>query len=132
MTRFRDAELLAYAVASGLRGERRLDKAFAKYHKERDRATTPMDDFTAQLAQLEAPSKGENSLFQALSQTQEDTSFFLGVLTGAVPIQQLMSPRTVIRLIGIRGLAQLIAGQARRDRSSHDAAAAAPVQRSPH
>src|SRR6185369_8410286 len=91
---FRDAELLADAVADGLGGIRPLDEALRRYHRARDRAARPMYDFTAELA-----------LFRAIARRQEDADQFLGALTGSVPLRQFMSPRTIVRLVGIRGFA---------------------------
>jgi 2-polyprenyl-6-methoxyphenol hydroxylase-like FAD-dependent oxidoreductase len=47
---FRGAELLADAVADGLGGIRPLAEALRGYHRARDRAARPMNDFTARLA----------------------------------------------------------------------------------
>ena len=47
---FRDAELLADAVADGLGSIRPLAESLARYHRARDRAARPMYDFTARLA----------------------------------------------------------------------------------
>src|SRR4029077_803941 len=44
---FRDAELLADAVADGLGGIRPLTQALARYHRAREPTAPPMDDFTA-------------------------------------------------------------------------------------
>ena len=52
---FRDAELLADAVADGFGGIRPLAEALARYHQARDRAARPMYDFTARLAAISPP-----------------------------------------------------------------------------
>jgi flavin-dependent dehydrogenase len=114
---FRDAELLADAVADGLGGIRPLAEALGRYHRARDRAARPMYDFTARLAAVSPPSPAEMALFQALARRQEDADAFAGVLTGAVPLRQLMSPRTMVRLVGVRGFARLAVGQARPPRA---------------
>jgi hypothetical protein len=36
---------------------------------------------------------------------------FVGVLAGAIPLRQFMSPRTMVRLVGMSGFARLILGQ---------------------
>ena len=116
------AELLADAVADGLGGSRPLAGALARYHRARDRATRPMYDFTARLAEVNPPTPAEMALFRALACRQEDSDMFLGVLAGSIPLRQLMSPRTMVRLVGAGGFARLMLGQAR----PHRAVAARP------
>ncbi|HEY7146068.1 MAG TPA: NAD(P)/FAD-dependent oxidoreductase [Streptosporangiaceae bacterium] len=113
---FRDAELLADAVADGLGGIRPLGGALRRYHRARDAAARPMYDFTARLAAISPPLPAETALFRRLSQRQQDADAFIGALTGAVPLRQFMSPANIVRLVGVRGLAGLILGQARRGR----------------
>jgi flavin-dependent dehydrogenase len=118
---FRDAELLADAVADGLGGIRPLDQALGQYHRARDKAARPMYDFTARIAALNPPAPAEIALFQALSQRQEDSDAFFGALTGAVPLREFMSPKNIIRLVGVRGFARLMLSQARRPRPGNPA-----------
>ena len=113
---FRDAELLADAVADGLGGIRPLAAALRGYHRARDRAARPMYDFTARLAAISPPRPAEMALFRALARRQEDSDMFLGVLAGSVPLRQFMSPRTMVRLVGVGGFARLAFGQARPQR----------------
>ena len=75
----------------------------------RDRAARPMYHFTARLAAITPPRPAEMALFRAIARRQEDADQFLGVLTGSVPLRQFMSPRTIVRLVGIRGFAALMA-----------------------
>src|SRR5215475_7516275 len=114
---FRDAQLLADAVADGLGGIRPLAEALARYHRARDRAARPMYDFTARLAAVSPPTPAETALFRAIARRQEDADMFLGVLAGSVPLRQFMSPRTMVRLVGVGGLARLAFGQARSHRA---------------
>jgi flavin-dependent dehydrogenase len=82
---FRDAELLADAVADGLGGIRPLAEALARYHRARDRAARPMYDFTARLAAVNPPTPAEMAFFRALARRQQDADAFVGVLAGAIP-----------------------------------------------
>jgi hypothetical protein len=75
-----------------------------------------MYDFTARLAAISPPTPAEMALFRALSRRQEDSDMFLGVLAGSVPLRQFMSPRTMVRLVGVGGFARLAFGQARPQR----------------
>jgi hypothetical protein len=47
------------------------------------------------------------------------------MLAGVVPVREFMSPRTIVGLVGLRGFARLVAGQARRGRPP--TASAGPV-----
>ena len=70
-------------------------------------------DFTARLAAISPPTPAEMALFRALARRQEDADMFVGALAGSVPLRQFMSPRTMMRLVGVRGFARLALGQAR-------------------
>jgi len=113
---FRDAELLADAIAAGLGGGVPLGTALAGYQRARDRAAKPMYDFTTRLATIAPPSPAEMALFRALSRSQEDSDRFVGAVTGAVPLREFMSPGSMVRLVGVRGFARLMLGQARPPR----------------
>jgi hypothetical protein len=75
-----------------------------------------MYDFTARLASIAQPLPAEMTLFEQLSGHQEDADTFVSALTGSVPLREFMSPRTMVRLVGIGGFARLVLGQARRGR----------------
>jgi len=114
---FRDAELLAAAITAGLdtraagtaaAGRDRLSTALASYQRDRDRAVRPMYDFTARLARLSPPSRGETGLFQAVAADPQAAEEFVGALTGTVPLKQFMSPRRIAALVGVRGVARLM------------------------
>jgi hypothetical protein len=75
-----------------------------------------MYDFTARLAAISPPTPAESALFQALARRQQDADMFVGTLAGSVPLRQFMSPRTMVRLVGVGGFARLAFGQARPTR----------------
>ena len=76
----------------------------------RGTAARPMYDFTARLAAITPPRPAEMAPFRAIARRrQEDADQFLGALTGSVPLRQFMSPRTIVRLVGVRGFAALMA-----------------------
>jgi len=60
------------------------------------------------------------ALFRAIARTQQDADSFAGVLTGSVPLREFMSPQTMVRLVGLKGFAKLMLGQARRTPRDHD------------
>lgn len=100
---FRDAELLAGAVATGLGGtDRELDRALAGYRRDRDRAALPMYRFTRMLARLEPMPAAMGEMFAAMATDPAETRRFLGVMTGVYPPSAVFSPPHMIRLIGPR------------------------------
>jgi 2-polyprenyl-6-methoxyphenol hydroxylase-like FAD-dependent oxidoreductase len=90
---FRDAELLAEAIADGLGGRRPLDEALAAYAARRDEAARPMYEFTHQLAELAPPSPEMQALFGALRDDPEATGRFFGTIAGTVPLADFHAPR---------------------------------------
>ena len=101
----RDAELLAEAVEAGLGGRRPLAGALADYERARDRAALAMYEFTTDLAAFGPPTAEQQALFGALEGRQDEIGRFLGVLTGAVPMADYFRPRSLLRVLGVRGLA---------------------------
>ena len=76
-----------------------------------------MYDFTARLAAVSPSTPAEIALFRALARRQEDADMFVGALAGSIPLRQFMSPRTMVRLVGVGGFARLMLGQARPHRA---------------
>jgi 2-polyprenyl-6-methoxyphenol hydroxylase-like FAD-dependent oxidoreductase len=98
---FRDAELLAEAVDRGLeRGPVGLDHALAGYQAARDKAALPMYELTCRLARLEPPDEVMAQLLSALAGNPADTSRFLGIIAGSVPVTDFMDPANVNRILG--------------------------------
>jgi len=116
----RDAEELARAVVAGLSGDARLDRELGAYHKRRDAQTLPMYRFTTELATFSADPAGA-VLFPALARDQARTDEFFGVLTGAVPVGRYFSARSLVRILGVRGL--IAAARASRGGGAADAPA---------
>jgi 2-polyprenyl-6-methoxyphenol hydroxylase-like FAD-dependent oxidoreductase len=108
----RDAELLADAIATGLDGGRPLDASLAGYQRRRDAATAPMYDFTTDLAAFNPPRLADQQLLASLHGRQAEIDRFLGVFAGVTPITEYRSVRNVLRLLGARGLARIIAARA--------------------
>ena len=110
---FRDAELLADAVADGLDGRGPLDQELAAYERARNQAAMPMYEFTMQLASFKPPAKEEELLFKALAARAEEADRFLGVITGAVPMSDFFTPQNLMRVVGLRGMTSLALSRAR-------------------
>jgi flavin-dependent dehydrogenase len=115
---FGDAELAADAISAGLGGARPLDEALAGYRRARDAERLPMWDFTTELAAFEPPKPEERVLFDALAGNQAETDRFFGVITGAIPVNEYLSPGNLRKVIGIRGFAKIAIGKARGKRAA--------------
>jgi 2-polyprenyl-6-methoxyphenol hydroxylase-like FAD-dependent oxidoreductase len=123
----RDAELLAAAVGDGLGGRRPLEEALAGYERARDRAALPMYRFTTELAAFAPPRPEQQAVFAALAGRPAEVDRFLGVMTGAVPIDEFFTPRNLLRLIGVRGMAKAMLGRRRSHTPAHTPAPQAGV-----
>ena len=108
----RDADLLSDAIISGLGGGG-LDRALARYVKQRDKQTKAMFDFTVRIASFPPPTPAEQTMFAAIAERPEETSQLLGAVAGSVPITSLFSPRRLMSLVGVRGFAALARSQLR-------------------
>jgi 2-polyprenyl-6-methoxyphenol hydroxylase-like FAD-dependent oxidoreductase len=102
---FRDAELLAGAVDSGLDGD--LAAALRGYQAARDAAVLPMYEFTAGLADLEAPPGPEvMGLLAALPGQPDQIARFLGLIAGSVSVTDFFAPESLAAIAaGAAGLA---------------------------
>ena len=88
---FRDADLLAGAVDRGLDGD--LTSELLGYQRDRDRAARPMYEHTASLADVERPPSPEVvELLGMLAGNAHQTSRFLGLIAGSVPVPEFFSP----------------------------------------
>ena len=91
---FRDAELLATAIDHGLRGD--LSREMLGYQRDRDSAAMPMYEFTAGLANVEVPPPADvQALIGMLAGNARQTSRFLGLIAGSVPIPEFFSPESL-------------------------------------
>jgi hypothetical protein len=66
-----------------------------------------LDEFTTDLAAFGPPTPEQQALFGALEGRPDEIGRFLGVLTGAVPMADYFRPRSLLRVLGIRGLATM-------------------------
>jgi 2-polyprenyl-6-methoxyphenol hydroxylase-like FAD-dependent oxidoreductase len=103
---FRDAELLAGAIAAGLGGARPLRAALAGHRRRRDQAIRPMYDFTVRLAGF-APRPVDRLLLASLAGRPAEIDQFLGAFAGLVPVNKYLAPGNVLRIIGGPGLLRL-------------------------
>jgi flavin-dependent dehydrogenase len=118
---FRDAELLADAAVSGLAGDQPLERALSTYQKRRDRAVLPMYELTTDPAVLAPPSRAQELLFRSLAGRRDQIDRLLGVMTGAVPVDDWFSLRNVVRIVGMRGLLEIALGRRRASAAAQPA-----------
>ncbi len=108
---FRDAELVAEAIDSGLSGRQPLEAALAQYENQRNAASREMYEFTTQLASFAPPAVEQRMLFSALPGKPEMASQFLGVMTGAVPFHEFIKPANLMHTLGLAGMVKMIAAR---------------------
>ena len=121
---FREAELVAGAVADGLGGEGSLEEGLAEAARVRDHELLPMYEFTKELAALAPTPVEAEVLFRSLLGRQEEIDRFLGVMTGSVPMREYFTPGNLRRVIGLRGMARIALGKIRSRGKTAERAAA--------
>jgi flavin-dependent dehydrogenase len=97
---FRDAELLAGAVASGLSGREPLIPALAAYQDRRDELSGPGFATTIQFARLQPPPPEMQELFAALRHDQDQANRLFGTFAGTVPVAEFFAPANLARIVG--------------------------------
>jgi 2-polyprenyl-6-methoxyphenol hydroxylase-like FAD-dependent oxidoreductase len=96
---FIDAEMLAAALRTAWTGSGTLDDLLAAHETARNDRVRPMYEFTSHLAALEPPAPEMRALFGALRGNQDATNAFLSAITGAIPLQDFMSPGNLGRIM---------------------------------
>jgi len=105
---FRDAELLADAIAAGLGGKRNLEQAMRAYEKERNRHSLPMYKLTTQQAAMGPRTYEQEVLFRSLQGKPAEIEAFFGVLTGTISMSDYLSLSNLLRVLGVRGIATIV------------------------
>jgi flavin-dependent dehydrogenase len=102
---FRDAELLAIAVDTGLSGRMPLPAALAEYERRRNALAAHGFRMTVEFARLEPPSPQLQQLLVALIDSPDDRDRFFGTFAGSVRGEEYFAPANVERIIaGVRAL----------------------------
>jgi 2-polyprenyl-6-methoxyphenol hydroxylase-like FAD-dependent oxidoreductase len=94
---FRDAELLADAVAAGT--------PLAGFQQRRDADALPIYEMTTDLASFAPPQPEQQMLFAALAEQPDEVDRFLGVINGSESPAEYFAPANVMRVIGGRRMA---------------------------
>jgi 2-polyprenyl-6-methoxyphenol hydroxylase-like FAD-dependent oxidoreductase len=92
---FRDAEVVADALADTFAGARPFEDVMAAYQTSRDDHVMPMYEFTQQLASLEPPPPEMQQLLGAVAQSQESMDEFARVVAGVISPAQFLSEESV-------------------------------------
>jgi 2-polyprenyl-6-methoxyphenol hydroxylase-like FAD-dependent oxidoreductase len=108
----RDASYLSRAVVAGLGGSRPPAGALHHHQRRRDRAIRGTCDFTLALAAFPPATPGQHHFLAAAAAGQQQTGRFLAAFAGIVPPQQYLTPGTVVRILGSRGIRKLTAATA--------------------
>jgi 2-polyprenyl-6-methoxyphenol hydroxylase-like FAD-dependent oxidoreductase len=103
----RDASYLSAAVVAGLGGSRPLAGALHDHQRRRDRAIRGMYDFTLGLAAFPRARPGQRRFLGAVAADQQETDRFLGAFAGIVPPEDYFTLRSVVRILGSRGIGKL-------------------------
>jgi hypothetical protein len=104
-TRARGRRLLAGPASARAAGHGR--RAGGRRRADRGGRFRLLDEFTTDLAAFGPPTPEQQALFGALEGRPDEIGRFLGVLTGAVPMADYFRPRSLLRVLGIRGLATM-------------------------
>jgi hypothetical protein len=70
-----------------------------------------MYELTTDPAVLAPPSRAQELLFRSLAGRRDQIDRLLGVMTGAVPVDDWFSLRNIVRLVGMRGLLEIALGK---------------------
>lgn len=120
----RGADLLSSALQAGLIDGEPMESAMARYQKSRDEIMLPMYEFTTDLASFRPARPEEVLLFKALAAKPEDIDRFLGVVAGITPINEYMTPKNLMKIMGLRGMAKAVLSKMRAGRPRRAAAIA--------
>ncbi|MEO8611253.1 MAG: NAD(P)/FAD-dependent oxidoreductase [Chloroflexota bacterium] len=104
---FRDAQLLADGVESAALG-RDPTKALSDYEQKRNAASKPYYDLTIDSARMTPFAPEQVRLMNALADDPALTQKFFGLITGLVHPADLLSPKKVFHILGMRGTAKLM------------------------
>jgi 2-polyprenyl-6-methoxyphenol hydroxylase-like FAD-dependent oxidoreductase len=97
---FRDAELVAAAVADDLAGRRPFPDGMRDFQRTRDREVRPVYEFTDDFARLEPPPPELQQLLGAMHGNQEAMDGFVSVQASTLAGPDFFAPANVARIMG--------------------------------
>jgi flavin-dependent dehydrogenase len=96
---FRDAELVAEAIDTGMSGRREFAGALGDYERQRNEETMPIYELNYQLASLDPPSPEMYQFLGALRGNQAETNRFFGIMAGTVPVPEFFMPEHIEQVL---------------------------------
>jgi flavin-dependent dehydrogenase len=96
----RDAGLLAGALSAVFSGRSTWDAALEGYEAARNTAVEQIYRLNLEYASLEPPPAEVRRLTAALQGNAQDTSQFMGTMTGATPVAEFYAEENVARIVG--------------------------------
>jgi flavin-dependent dehydrogenase len=96
---FRDAGLLADAIADGLGGRRPLDAALTDYQLTRDAAVDEIFEHTCRVVEMPEPTERDFALRAALRDNPAATALFFGIGDGTVSPRWFFSEENLARIL---------------------------------
>jgi len=87
-----DAGLLAEALHAGLAGREPMAAALARHQRRRDAAALPLYELNLALASLGPPPPALAAGLAAMAADQSLADRFIGVLSGTVPVAEILAP----------------------------------------
>jgi 2-polyprenyl-6-methoxyphenol hydroxylase-like FAD-dependent oxidoreductase len=96
---FRDAELLAGALAESLSGQRSYEEAMGGYQEHRDAEAGPVYEFTDGFARLRPPPPELQQLLGAINGNQDAMDAFVSVQASTLPAPEFFAPENVGRMM---------------------------------
>jgi 2-polyprenyl-6-methoxyphenol hydroxylase-like FAD-dependent oxidoreductase len=96
---FRDAELVARAVADALTGHRQYEDAMSDYQQTRDREVRPVYEFTDEFAQIQPPPPEMQQLLGAIYGNQEAMDAFISVQASTLAAPEFFAPENIERMM---------------------------------
>jgi flavin-dependent dehydrogenase len=96
---FRDAELLAGAVHTGLSGQAPLTPALAEYERRRNALSANGFRSTVEFAGLQPPPPHMQQLFAALQHNPHDRDRLFGTFAGTVSADEFFAPDNMARIL---------------------------------
>jgi flavin-dependent dehydrogenase len=100
---FRDAELVALAIADDIAGRRPYDEGMRAYQEIRDREAGPVYELTDEFAQLQPPPPELQQLIGAMQGNQEAMDAFVSVQAATLPAPEFFAPENVGRIMAAAG-----------------------------
>ncbi|PVG82158.1 oxidoreductase [Nocardioides gansuensis] len=100
---FRDAQLLAEAIDTGLSGRQPIHEALGRYERARNEHAMPIYQFTCELAALQPPPPEKAALLAAVAQDPQTSNRFVSLIAGSVSFAEFFAPENIERTMAVAG-----------------------------